>query len=556
MAAPNGHAETVGEHLQGDAGFVDGDLYAQLNGIDNTNILKGQHKVSRGHRRVIQVGTGVAGIAQAATLLQNKTLRPEELIIFDVLKEFGGVWAKNTYPGCACDVPALMYTNRMMISTQYTHVFATGPQIKNFYVQMAHRYGLERCTQFQTYVRSCTWDESNFLWHVETENQATGNIELWTADVVIHAIGSFDRPKFGGIPGLDSFKGQWTHTGTWKKDFDWVGKRVAVVGCGPSAAQVIPEIVDQCKHLTVYMRTPPAVLPRGDAKHSSVFMWCLKYLPYFAVYMRFLEIVKGWLFGPLIIKRGSWLNKLLDKKAREFLEKQISDPKLREKLNREYEFFCNRPLLLDNFYPALAKPNCTVLREQVTRYTETGIEARDLKTGEKSFHEFDSIIVGTGYNTSRFLSHEKITGVDGTDLQQHWKQYCSTLHAVATYDFPNFFFCNGPNANTFSSSYHDVNESTSRFIAKCVATIVGKKSRGVKFAMMPKPEREREYQDMVQRSLSDTTIQYRGCANHSMKDSNHHNTALTGEHVLAIAWKFRKINWKEWDTIEKPKTEI
>lgn len=133
---------------------------------------------------------------------------------------------------------------------------------------MAHRYGLERCTQFKTYVKSCTWDESNFIWHVETENQATGNSEKWAADVVIHAIGSFDRPKFGGIPGLDTFKGQWTHTGTWKKDFDYVGKRVAVVGCGPSAAQVIPEIVDRCKELTVYMRTPPAVLPRGDAKHS------------------------------------------------------------------------------------------------------------------------------------------------------------------------------------------------------------------------------------------------------------------------------------------------
>lgn len=301
-------------------------------------------------------------------------------------------------------------------------------------------------------------------------------------------------------------------------------------------------------------------------------MWCLKHLPFFAVFLRFIEITKGWLFGPLVIKRGSWLNKLLDNKAREFLEKQVSDPKLREKLHREYEcqylyliraaslqlilltVFCNRPLLLDSFYPALNKPNCTVLREQVTRYTEKGIEARDLKTGEKSFHEFDAIIVGTGYNTSRFLYHEKISGRNGIDLQDHWKQYCSTLHAVATYDFPNFFFCNGPNANTFSSSYHDVNESTSRFLDKCVATVIGKKERGIKFAMMPKPEREREYQEEIQQGLSGTTIQHADCGNHSMKDKNNHNTALTAEHVLAIAWKFRKINWKEWNTIEKAKT--
>lgn len=117
MAAGNKGTETIAEHLDGEAGFVDGDLYAVMNGIDNTSIQKGQHKIYRGHKKVIQVGTGVAGIAQAATLLKNKTLKPEELIIFDVLTEFGGVWAKNTYPGCACDVPALMYTNRMMIST-------------------------------------------------------------------------------------------------------------------------------------------------------------------------------------------------------------------------------------------------------------------------------------------------------------------------------------------------------------------------------------------------------------------------------------------------------
>lgn len=117
MAVSDKDNVAVAEHLDSEAGFVDGDLYAMLNGIDDTNIRKRQHTVPRGHRKVIQVGTGVAGIAQAATLLKNKTLKPDELLIFDVLTDFGGVWAKNTYPGCACDVPALMYTNRMMIST-------------------------------------------------------------------------------------------------------------------------------------------------------------------------------------------------------------------------------------------------------------------------------------------------------------------------------------------------------------------------------------------------------------------------------------------------------
>lgn len=133
---------------------------------------------------------------------------------------------------------------------------------------MAHEYELERSVQFRTFVTKCTWDEDEFVWRVETESQKHGTVEEWTADVLIHAIGAFDRPKFGDTPGLDQFKGQYWHTSRWNSAVDLTGKKVAIVGCGPSAAQVIPEIIDQVDHLTVYMRTPPMVLPRNDFKRS------------------------------------------------------------------------------------------------------------------------------------------------------------------------------------------------------------------------------------------------------------------------------------------------
>lgn len=134
---------------------------------------------------------------------------------------------------------------------------------------MAHKYELHRSVQFKTFVTTCTWDEKDFIWRVETENQMNHTVEEWTSDILIHAVGAFDRPKFGNTPGLDKFKGPYWHTSRWNSDVDLTGKKVAIVGCGPSAGQVIPQIIDSVNHLTVYMRTPAMVFPRKDYRRSA-----------------------------------------------------------------------------------------------------------------------------------------------------------------------------------------------------------------------------------------------------------------------------------------------
>jgi cation diffusion facilitator CzcD-associated flavoprotein CzcO len=117
-------------------------------------------------------------------------------------------------------------------------------------------------------VKACHWDDKAFVWHVYVVD-ANGNTQHWTADVLCQCIGTLDRPKFGTTPGREIFKGESWHTAYWRHDYDLKGKKVAIVGCGPSAAQIIPEIVDKVEHLTVYMRTPPLCIPRGDYKYSK-----------------------------------------------------------------------------------------------------------------------------------------------------------------------------------------------------------------------------------------------------------------------------------------------
>ena len=132
----------------------------------------------------------------------------------------------------------------------WTNFYATQPQIKSYYTQFAQEYQLDNCTRFGSFVKSCFWDDQLLLWHVQVEDK-TGRIEHWIADVVCQCVGSLDRPKFGNTPGRENFKGASWHTAHWRHDFDLTGLKVGILGCGPSVAQIIPEIIDKVGHMTV-----------------------------------------------------------------------------------------------------------------------------------------------------------------------------------------------------------------------------------------------------------------------------------------------------------------
>jgi cation diffusion facilitator CzcD-associated flavoprotein CzcO len=152
--------------------------------------------------------------------------------------------------------------------TEYTNFFATQPQIEEYYTDIAEYYGLRQCTQFHSFVQSCVWDEKLFKWRVTVKSRETGEIQHWLTDFLCQCVGSLDRPKFGTTPGRDDYKGTSWHTAHWRHDYDLTGKKVAIIGCGPSAAQIIPEIIDKVEHLTVYMRNPPVCVPRNDFEYS------------------------------------------------------------------------------------------------------------------------------------------------------------------------------------------------------------------------------------------------------------------------------------------------
>jgi cation diffusion facilitator CzcD-associated flavoprotein CzcO len=161
---------------------------------------------------------------------------------------------------------------------------------------------------------------------------------------------------------------------------------------------------------------------------------------------------------------------------------------------------------LDNFYTSLAKSNCTVTRDRLVRYTEEGVVSADKITGEEKETKFDVIIYGTGFNVANFLDHEKVTGTGGIDLQEKWSAHPEALYGVATSQFPNMFFCFGPNSATVWSSQQNLWEQQARFAAKAIREIIRREARGVKLAMYPERSREQAYNNDVQRLQSERLV--------------------------------------------------
>ncbi|KAF4439161.1 FAD NAD(P)-binding domain-containing [Fusarium acutatum] len=537
------------------AGTLNGDGYGEVSGfhaaeIDwDARILEEPSVAEAFQRKVIIVGAGITGIQQAAVLLDDKVVKHDDIIIMDAQQGYGGVWQKNKYPGCACDVPAIIYTTSFWVNKLYTNFYATRSQIEDYYARLAHKYRLEPSTQFHTFVRACIWDEEQMKWHVFSERKNTGVIEHWMADVLCQCVGSLDTPKFGNTPGRERFKGVSWHTAHWRDDYDLKDKRVAIVGCGPSAAQLIPEIIDKLGHLTVYMRTPPVCVPRNDFRYSTLFRWAMRWVPGFVHWIRYR--MSNRMFGARrSATDGTPENKQMTDTAVKFMESQISDPVLREKVRPDSKYYCKRPLRLDHFYTSLSKPNCTVLRDQLVSYTETGIISADRKAHEETERKFDVIIFGTGFNTSQHLEHITIRGLGGVDLQKRWAEHPAALYGLATSQFPNMFMCFGPNSATLWNPQQDNWELQARFAAKAVRKIMEVSRQGRSVAIHPKEEAERLYNRQVQRLQEVYVWSKPECVTYYKNDA--------GWNTYTMPWTFAQfkkltgqIRWDEWDVIER-----
>jgi 4-hydroxyacetophenone monooxygenase len=397
------------------------------------------------------IGAGMSGILAAHRLTQAGVA----FTIYEKSDDVGGTWYDNQYPGCRVDNPNHNYSYAFAQRHDWPLHFSTQDVLHDYFRRCADAFGLRDHICFETEVRSCTWSDDDLKWTVEVAGR-DGAVERHVVDAVISAVGQLNRPNYPDIPGRDDFAGPAFHSARWDASVDLVGKRVAIIGTGASAMQLVPEIAGVVGHLTVFQRTPAWMGPTPEYHDEvpSELRWLYNRLPSYSEWHRI------WIFwrmgdGALETVRvdEEWEPKdrsvsMVNEFARQiltaYIEAEFADrPDLLAVSVPDYPVGAKR-IIRDNgvWAGALKRPNVRLVTTGIERITETGIVTTD---GEH--HEVDVLIYGTGFKASEFLTPMRVSGRDGADLHETWGGDARAYLGVTIPGFPNLFCLYGPNTN-------------------------------------------------------------------------------------------------------------
>lgn len=390
----------------------------------------------RRSRSIAIVGGGFGGVG-AAVMLRRAGY--EDVTVFEKGERIGGVWNQNTYPGAACDVPSHLY-EFSFAPNRWSRRYAPQAEIRAYVEGVARRFGVLDRVRTGTEVMSAHWNEEQGRWRLET------SADVHEAEVLVPACGQLSVPKVPPLPGLDSFDGPAFHTAEWRHDFDLTGRRVAVVGTGCSAIQVVPAIQPEVAQVDVYQRSPGWTLPKMDYAYPEWAHALFRRVPA----VRRLDRASIFATHELIamaLTRHRWLLPAFRAMGRRQITSAIADPELRRKLMPGDEIGCKRVMLTDDWYPALAKPNIEVVSERIDMVTPAGI--CDAAGRERPA---DAIVLATGFASHDFVAPMEIHGRGGRSLSEEWGEVPRAYLGLSVPDFPNMFLLYGPNTNGGSGS--------------------------------------------------------------------------------------------------------
>jgi len=382
------------------------------------------------------VGSGFAGIAMGRQLLVDGD---DDFLIVERASRIGGTWRDNVYPGCACDVPSHLYSYSFRLNPDWSRVHATQPEILEYMEAVARDEGVLGHVRFDADVLGADWDDGAEEWVVDT------TAGRFRAQSLVTASGHLSDPKLPRIEGLDAFGGRLFHSARWDPEIDLTGKRVAVVGTGASAVQIVPEVAKVAEHLTVFQRSAPWIRPRAERAYT------LAERRMFARAPETLQQVRSdmyWGAEALFMEKRLDLGLIdaAERTALDHLAAQIPDPELRAKLTPDYRFGCKRTLRSNDYYPTFLLPHVELVTDAITHVVPSGVV-----TADETLREFDVIVFATGFEAADLPIAHRIRGRRGELLADHWRMGEQALAGLSIHGFPNLFVLNGPNASIVAS---------------------------------------------------------------------------------------------------------
>ncbi|MFK4270486.1 flavin-containing monooxygenase [Streptomyces milbemycinicus] len=450
-------------------------------------------EVTREHVRVAVIGAGFGGLGAAVRLRRAGIT---DFVVLERAGAVGGTWRDNTYPGCACDVPSHLYSFSFAPNPEWPRNFSGQPHIRAYLERVTDTFGLRPHLRFDSEVRAMRWDSRALHWEIDTASGAL------TADVVVSATGPLSDPKIPDIPGLAGFPGRVFHSSRWDHGYDLRGKRVAVIGTGASAIQIVPAIHREVDRLTLFQRTPAWVLPRMDRRISAAEHWLHTKVPATGALRRAV------LWGVRELQTGSFTKRpdslrLVERMAVRHMRRAIQDPALRARLTPDYRIGCKRVLLSGDYYPALAQPHVDVVAAGLKEVRGSTLVAAD---GTEA--EADAIIFGTGFHVTDMPIARRVTGAYGTTLAEEWRDGMEALRGTSAAGFPNLLTIIGPNTGLGTSSMILIIEAQLAYLIDYLRQL---DVLGGKVALDARPSAVRAWTDRMAERLSRTVWNVGGC---------------------------------------------
>ncbi len=383
------------------------------------------------------VGGGLSGLATAIQLTRAGV---RSFTVIEQSDGVGGTWRDNTYPGAACDVPSHLYSFSFAPKTDWSRRFAGQPEILDYAEDLVDRFHLTPHLRLGTTVTSAHFDESDDRWRLRLWD--AGGEHTMVADTVVFACGQLNRPHLPGVEGLDSFAGPSWHSARWDHSVDLAGRRVAVVGTGASAIQFVPPVAAAAASTTVFQRSPNYVAPKKDRAYPAAVRGALQRIGPLRTGYRW------WIYWSLearwvTFRRDGWAGRKLQALFRKGIRDEVVNDRLPEhSVVPDYPVGCKRILISNDWYPALLRPDVTVVDSPVVR-----VEPDAVVTADGRRHAANVLIYGTGFVTTAFLSHIAVTGAGGRSLADAWSDGAHAYLGSTVAGFPNCYVLYGPNTN-------------------------------------------------------------------------------------------------------------
>ncbi|KAG0135060.1 putative monooxygenase [Tuber indicum] len=488
------------------------------------------------YNEIVCVGAGLAAISLGSQLQIQYNFT--DFHIYEKNDGIGGTWWSNTYPGVACDIPSALYSFSFAPNLDWSCALPPQREIKAYIDSVAAKYGIPQRTSLSTAVTKACWDEGRSRWRLSLQDLKTSESYFHECKILFTAQGLLSEPNYPKIPGLETFGGHVFHSARWDHSVDIRGKRVAVIGAGCSATQIVPAIAPDVAVVRQFFRTPHWVVQRPELKYTSFNRWMYRNVPLtYRIHRLSIMAASEWDFRIFGSSKYSQRQRDL---AREEVVRHLHEKvpeRYHELLLPDYQIACKRRVLDGGYFSSLNRPNVQVHKEEAIEITPRGIKSSD------GIYDVDIIVLATGFQMSgKFFRGMEVLGRNGVSADKHWDGIggIGAYNTVAIHDFPNLFMLTGPNSLTGHSSVIIAIENAVDYALRVLKPVL----RGDASRVEVKEKSEKEYISWIQAELN-KTVWNTGCT--SWYTSNGWNAIGYPWSQLHYYYRSVFVNYKDWD---------